>query len=84
MEFYVDLMRSSHDLELGGDEHDLDVLSIHKDVREPELHQIEDITHHRRIDDIVIPEALTPWQVVIGEHESFQPTSFMILTHTTP
>mgnify|MGYP001573048289 FL=1 len=84
MEFYIDLAAKPYDLELGGDEHDLDVIAIRDSVQTPEFYQIDRVNEHRRMDTIVVPPNLEKWSVVTGGKESFQPVSFMALTHGTP
>lgn len=84
MDFYLDMVASPYDLELAADEHDLDVVSVRDEVTEPEFHQIQRITEGRRMDAIVVPQNLKEWSGVKGGHESFQPVSYMVLTHTAP
>lgn len=82
LEFYTDLLRRSTDLELAADEHDRDAIAIRETVEQPEFHQIEDITHSRRLDLMVVPSDLALYDTVRGGHESFQPVSYMVLTHS--
>lgn len=82
--FYTDLVVNGYDLELGGDEHDLDVIAIRDGVDTPEFHQVQRVSESRRMDVIVVPPNLKQWDTVKGGKESFQPVSYMILTHTKP
>ncbi len=81
-EKYIDLC--CYDLVMGDDAHDLDVVSITDRVSEPEFYQIQ-LFDGRRMDTITVPPNLKVWDTVRKQaKESYQPVSFIVMTHTKP